>query len=206
TERRIRKRLMIVDPNNREIRDITGMRQSLDPSLRIPVRESARNGSSPAGYAGARWLYAVVGVVVTVAVVMASYLAWRSSYPAEGSSAPIVEDANAQAESAAVDSAPAESAKGAATASDDDRKQPRAHGLDSTRVSVKIKGGRGAIYLDGKPLGRHRSFMFKRDPGTYRLEIRGNRRKLKKTLTLNGEPLKVLADLRCRRRNCITVE
>ncbi|MEL6760095.1 MAG: serine/threonine-protein kinase [Myxococcota bacterium] len=206
TERRIRKRLMIVDPNNREIRDITGMRQSLDPSLRIPVRESARNGSSPAGYAGARWLYAVVGVVVTVAVVMASYLAWRSSYPAEGSSAPIVEDANAQAESAAVDSAPAESAKGAATASDHDRKQPRAHGLDSTRVSVKIKGGRGAIYLDGKPLGRHRSFMFKRDPGTYRLEIRGNRRKLKKTLTLNGEPLKVLADLRCRRRNCITVE
>lgn len=190
SERRIRKRLLNIDPDNEAIHQISGSYNAPDVSIQRASRDYAR--ASGRRHVGGQWLYVVVGVLVTLAVAMAAYLAFR---PADR-----VEQGDALAE--AVEPRETESAtEPAATAGPDDAGE-----TGSTKVTVDIRGGRGQIYLDGEPLGRHKKYAFQRSPGVYHLEIRGGRKKLQKKLTLAGKPIRVSADLRCRRRKCITVQ
>ncbi len=189
TERRIRKRLLTIDPDNEAIHQISGSYSTPDLSLQRASNDYVRPDRR---YVGGQWLYVVVGVLVTLAVAMAGYLAFRPGTTVEEGEAPLVTAAEEQ------------------TAEEDDTQVAEAQPTDvrkaATEVTVDIKGGRGQIYLDGKPLGRHKRYAFQRRPGVYHLEIRGGRKKLQKKLTLADKPIHVLADLRCRRRKCITVQ
>ncbi|MEM6730584.1 MAG: serine/threonine-protein kinase [Myxococcota bacterium] len=189
-ERRIRKRLMAVDPDNDTIHQISGVRENISIDLPRGSHDSVRARKT----IGGQWLYVVVGVLVTIAVVMAAYLAWRS----DDSSGDFVTDGE-------VIDQPADEVENSDNKGEPITTADASDALGPVRVSVDIKGGRGTIYLDGKSLGRHRRYTFKRDPGVYQLEIRGGRKKLKKKLNLSSKPLKVQADLRCRGRKCITV-
>jgi serine/threonine protein kinase len=169
---KLRERLLIVDPDNDELHEISGF--VMTDSGRISVRSSS--GTPTLTRSGARWLYLVAGMLASVTIVLASYLLLRQK-PAAPADEPPVAAAN--------------------TNPPPDRPSEVTPKERPTKLDINIKGGPALLFVDGKRIGKLSQRSMKIEAGKHVIEVRAKGRKLKKMVQLKeGETLEVVADIK----------
>ncbi len=174
---KMRERLLEVDPNNDEVHAISGVTIAPGGKLSVP-RNTDRIARVPASSGG--WLYAMVGVLAGLAVLLAGYLVFQPR------SAP-TEEPRAGPKTASL------RAERATEGVDDASKGERG---DGGRVEINVRGGRGSLYVDGKRFGRVAKKTLTLTEGKHTIEVRGSGKRLRHVLEVTGEQkLTLTADL-----------
>ncbi|OGQ90004.1 MAG: hypothetical protein A2289_22145 [Deltaproteobacteria bacterium RIFOXYA12_FULL_58_15] len=198
----IRKRLGVIDPDNEEIDAISGF--VFTDTGRISVRQSSGTPTMSGG--NARWLYLLAGVLASISVILAAYLALRSApvCPENACSGhgACVETPNGTPACQCADGFVAKELTCVEKVADPPPDEPVVPA--PTRVVVTVKGTAAKIYVDGKLLGKSTRKTAILEPGEHTVEVRGRgKRRVKTAITLDtGQTVGVTADLK---RNKIQV-
>ncbi len=180
---RIRERLYEVDPHNDEVNAISGVTMVPPAGIVRNTERLSRDGS----VRGGGWLYAVVGVLAGLAVLLAGYLVFQPPKPPtdgdrRDGDTKVVRDSGKNPSDAT---------------SPPDGRGNKPDGGGGSIVDIAVTGGKGQLYVDGKRYGKVTNKKIRLDQGKHVIEVRGSGgKRLRGTVDVaSGNNLNVVADL-----------
>lgn len=220
---RLKARLDVIDPENQAIRNVSGLVQvpaelvaeTTEPTPRTrarseggspstaasrpsgalaPSAELAPSAGPGAPVSGLKAGLAIVGGVVLLLALVFAYVLWSGeAVNMPGPAAPMAVAPEIQK------AQPAHAAGGAEAQQGREPAAPAVAGAPSAAqgsLEVVIKGGNGALFVDGERQGRaRRNTSIALAPGEHVLEFRTGKQRLKKTVTIEaGKDTRVVVD------------
>ncbi|MBI5509947.1 MAG: serine/threonine protein kinase [Deltaproteobacteria bacterium] len=172
---KMRERLLIVDPENDELQQISGFVMTDSGHISVPSETPSRPQTLTGS--AARWLYLAAGGLTGVTVILAGYLMLRPKSKAPADSPPTLEAGE--------------------TPADEARPEVPVAAAKAATLEISIKGGSGLVWIDNKRVGKITQKGVKVEAGKHVIEVRGKGKRLKKLVQVKeGETLEVTADLK----------
>ncbi len=177
----LRERLLEVDPENDEVHAISGVTTPGMKAIRSNTELLASRGQGRTG----GWLYAVVGVLAGLAVLLAGYLVFQPRPLTDTTKKP---DETAKADTPDVEEKGKPDHPAVGKNLPPDKAEPGS-------IDIVVRGGRGTLTVDGKKYGKITKKSLKLSPGKHVVEVRGSGRRLKQTVDVTTGGASLIADL-----------
>ncbi len=180
----LRARLLEVDPENDEVHAISGVTSPQMKAIRNNTEMLSRGQNRAGG-----WLYAVVGVLAGLAVLLAGYLVFQPRPLTENKKPDQTTKTHTRPDDEDEDDGPQKPDQPQVGS-----KQP-GEKLEPGNIDILIRGGRGVLTVDGKKYGKVTRKSLKLTPGKHVIEIKGSGKRLKQTVDVSSSGATLTVDI-----------